>query len=316
MAGPSIPTSPPSAATVTVTDRLGDGPVITSTLIADRAAPGADAAVPGAGTAHGFTATAPISGVGTHTVCASVAGVRTADVVTDLGCKTVTVAPAAPLGAFDTVGTPDRRSVSMTGWAADPDAPTVASTVSVTVSNGAGTTTTTLDAGIDYPADLGSGLGRAHAFNATLPLTADGVNTVCVTSISRSDAAVKTDLGCKDVTVAWLHGWLDKATPTTSGSTRTIAVGGWAIDQGAPTTPVRIALNVTGSNGAKTSTTITADALRADVGRAYPGTGSNHGYSATLKVAAAGTYKVCAVEISPRNPALTKELRCMDVIVK
>ncbi|WP_157970775.1 CAP domain-containing protein [Nakamurella deserti] len=309
------PDQPTAAATVTVTDRLAGGPATSTTVVASAPHAGADRAVPGAGPAHGFTVTAPISGVGEHAVCATVAGVRAAGVVTDLGCRTVTVTPATPVGAFDTVGTPDRRSVSVTGWAADPDAPTTPSTVAVVITNSAGTTTTTLDAATGYPVDLGSGLGRDHAFSATLPLTADGVNTVCVRSVSRSTATVTTDLGCRTVTVAWMHGWLDKITPATAGGVRTLTVAGWAIDQGVPTTPTPVQLKVTGPSGYTTTTTVTANASRADVGRAFPGTGANHGYLATLKVPAAGSYQVCATEVSPRNPALTKLLRCLSVTV-
>jgi hypothetical protein len=141
------------------------------------------------------------------------------------------------------------------------------------------------------------------------------VNTVCVRSVSRSSATVTTDLGCRTVTVAWLHGWLDKVTPTTAGGVRTLAVAGWAIDQGVPTTPTPVRLTVTGPGGYASTSTVTANALRADVGRAFPGTGSNHGYTATLKVPAAGAYQVCATEISPRDPALTKLLRCLPVTV-
>jgi hypothetical protein len=187
--------------------------------------------------------------------------------------------------------------------------------VTVAVTNSTGTTTTTVNAGGEYPVDLGSGLGRAHAFAATVPLTADGSSTVCVRSVSRASATVSTDLGCKTVTVAWMHGWLDKVTPATYAGVRTLTMAGWAIDQGAPTTPVRVALTITGPNGFASTTTVTADGLRADVGRAFPGTGSNHGFVGTAKVPTAGIYQVCAVEISARNPALTKKLRCVPTTV-
>ncbi len=308
------PDQPTAGATVTVTDRIA-GASASATVVATAGHPTSGTAVPGAGDAHGFTLSTPISGVGEHTVCATAAGVRATTVVADLGCRTVTVAPAAPLGSLDAVTTPDRRTVSIAGWAADPDVPTTPSTVRVTVTNSAGTTTTTLDAAGQLAAEPAPGVGRAHGFTAALPLTAEGPSTVCVRSVSRSSDTVGTDLGCRTVTVTWLHGWLDKATPSTVAGVRTVAVAGWAIDQGVPTTPVSVALKVTAPNGAVTTTTVKADALRADVGRAFPGTGDRHGYQATLKVATAGTYQVCATEISPRDPALTKQLRCLPVTV-
>lgn len=308
------PDQPTSGATVTITDRFG-ATSTTSTVVANATDAAAEATVPGAGTAHGFTTVAAISGPGDHSICASVAGIAATTVVTDLGCRTVTVDPAAPVGTFDTVGTPDRRSVSLAGWAADPDFPLAPSTVTVAVTNSAGTTTTTLTAGADYATDLGSGLGRTHAFTGTLPLTAEGVNTVCVRSVSRSSATLGTDLGCRSVSVTWLHGWLDKVTPTTSGTTRTLAVAGWAIDESVPLTATPVALKVTGPNGYAATTTVQADALRADVGRAFAGTGNNHGFVTTLKVPAKGSYQVCATEISPRDPSLSRQLRCMAVTV-
>lgn len=309
------PDQPTSPATVTVSDRVGTGPVTTTTIVAGAVNVGVDGAVPGAGTAHGFTGSIAVTGAGQHTLCASVAGVRTPQVVTDLGCKTVTVAPAAPVGALDTVVSPDRRTVTVSGWAADPDQPTAAATVTVAITNSAGTTRTTLDAAGTYPTALAAGLGQAHGFTGSLPLTASGTNTVCVTAVSRSSATVTTDLGCRTVTVVWLHGWLDKVTPTVSGSTRTLTIAGWAIDQGAPVTAAPVTLTVTGPAGT-TRTVVRADALRADVGRAFPGTGNNHGYVSTVKVPKAGAYTVCATVVSTRDATVSKQLRCMAVTVR
>ncbi|MEO5832619.1 MAG: CAP domain-containing protein, partial [Nakamurella sp.] len=308
------PDQPTKPATVTVSDRVGTGPATTVRIVADSTNSGVDAAVPGAGTAHGFTGSMTLAGVGEHTLCTSVAGIRATQVVTDLGCKTVTVAAAAPVGGLDTVTSPDRRSVVVTGWASDPDQPTLASTVVVAITNRLGTTRTTLSAEGAYTIALAAGLGQSHGFSGLVPLTADGTNTVCATAVSRSSATVTTDLGCRDVTVGWLQGWLDKVTPAVSAGNRTLAVAGWAIDQGAPTTPAPVTLTVTGPAGT-TTTVVQAGALRADVGRVFAGTGSNHGFLTSVAVARAGAYTVCAGVASLRDATQFKQLRCVSLTV-
>lgn len=308
------PDQPTKPATVTVSDRLGGGPATTTRIVADATNAGVDGAVRGAGPAHAFAAAVPVTGVGEHTLCTTVGGIRTAGISVDLGCRTVTVAPAAPVGSFDSAVSADRRTVTVAGWAADPDQPAAASTVTVAVTNATGTTRTTLTAGGTAVAPLPATVGQAHAFTGTVPLTATGTSTVCVTAVSRSGPTVTTDLGCRSVTVAWLHGWLDSVTPAVAGGTRTLAVRGWAIDQGSPTSAAPVTLTVTGPSG-KTSTVVPAGALRADVGRAFTGTGDNHGYLTTLKVAKAGTYTVCATVASLTNPTQLTQLRCVPVTV-
>jgi uncharacterized protein YkwD len=311
------PDQPTAAATVTVTDKPTSGATVTTKLVADKPSPAAAAAVPGAGNNHGFSGTTTVTGAGVHTICATVTGVRNAAVSTALDCKTVTVAGAVkPVGAFDTISAPNPNTVAITGWAADPAAPTKASTITVKITNAAGTTVTkNIPAGQAYPTDVAAGLGKNHAFTTTLPLASDGANTVCVTAVSTTDAALTTDLGCKAVTVNWLSGWLDDATPKTDSSGRTILVRGWAVDRGALTAAASITITVTAPTGKVTSVTVKADKSRPDVAGAIPGAGDNHGYLNTIKVAAAGDYQICTSIVNPRDAAAGKDLRCVTVTV-
>ena len=66
------------------------------------------------------------------------------------------------------------------------------------------------------------------------------------------------------------------------------------MDEDAPTQALDVHVYVDG----KLATQVVADRARADIGRAFPGAGSLHGYSATLDVAP-GTHQVCTYAITP-----------------
>jgi hypothetical protein len=82
-------------------------------------------------------------------------------------------------------------------------------------------------------------------------------------------------------------GWVDEVR-TAFGL---VAVGGWAID---PDTadPVQVHVYID-----SVGRILTADAERADVGAAYPGYGSRHGFSATYPISP-GTHQVCVYAIN------------------
>ena len=84
-------------------------------------------------------------------------------------------------------------------------------------------------------------------------------------------------------------GRLDAATPVPGG----IRVSGWAIDPNT-TGPIRVHLYVDGVGRAN----ILADRSRPDVGRAYPGSGSSHGFAVEIRDVAPGARSVCAYGIS------------------
>lgn len=314
------PDQPTTAATVTITDTKPSGATSTlRTVLANQTSPVSATAVPGSGTAHAFNGTSVVTGSGIHTICATVAANRFAAVIVPLGCQNVTVAGSQkPVGMLGTVTTPTATSVTVTGWAADPGYPTGVSTVTVKITTYRGITETkNLPANGVYPTEVAAGLGRNHAFSATVPLPLDGTSSVCVTAVSRDDASLTTDLGCKSVTANWIDGWQDKVTPATDAkNVRTIDVKGWTIDQAAMTAPVTVKIAVTAPNGTVSTTSVVANALRADVGTAHPGAGNNHGYLSTVKVTAAGNYKVCSTAISTGNASITKSLSCTTVTVK
>ncbi|ROQ36635.1 hypothetical protein EDF46_3178 [Frondihabitans sp. PhB188] len=102
--------------------------------------------------------------------------------------------------------------------------------------------------------------------------------------------------------VATTAGHLDSA----AGGLGTVSVRGWALDT-STTAPIKVALSF--GTAAKT---VTAGATRADVASAYPGSGSKHGFSATLD-ADPGTYDLCATAIGAN--AATSLISCSPVTV-
>ena len=104
------------------------------------------AAFPEAGAAHGFDVSRPV-GVGRHQVC--LYGINTGQGSGNvlLGCSTVTTTAAAyqPMGALDEAAR-SGSTLTVRGWAFDPDQPTAASQVHVYVD---GVAVAVLTAGAD-----------------------------------------------------------------------------------------------------------------------------------------------------------------------
>lgn len=305
-----------AASVITVKDTAADGTVASYTTPANVARNELSAKFPAAGAAHGFAYSYLTAGRGSHSVCATVVnqGAGIGDV--DLGCLTYSV--GNPVGSFDTATTPTQQAVSVTGWTVDPAAANTANTITAKVTNSAGTIETKgIAAGAALSADAPvAGAGRNHGYSATVPLTADGDNSICLSAVS-VDGKVSTDLGCKTVTVNSLGGWLDRATAATDAAgKRTIKVEGWAVDKSNLTATSNVRLDLTNAAGKVLTSTVAANTARPDVGRAVPGAGNQHGYISTVTVPAAGAYKVCGTALSTRNSAVTKQLTCVSVTVK
>jgi len=95
---------------------------------------------------------------------------------------------------------------------------------------------------------------------------------------------------------------------TVSGSTVTIA--GWAWDQDTPTTPIDVHIYIDDQGLA-----VHADGYRPDVAAARPAAGPNHGYSATVNVAA-GSHRVCSYGINaPGTDGDNVLLGCKTIVV-
>ena len=80
-----------------------------------------------------------------------------------------------------------------------------------------------------------------------------------------------------------------------------VSLHGWAADTRTPAQPINVGYSIT--TGTKTVLgRIRAGEVRADVGRAYPALGNNHGFNTTSYVAP-GAYTVCAWAMDPAGGA-------------
>ena len=259
----------------------------------------------GIGPAHGFTATFTTT-PGNHTVCAY--GIDTAGGANpSLGCRLFTAAPSVqrpPLGVVDSI-TQNGSTMTMTGWAFDPNTSAPITVTAYVDGTAVGSRTANVrrtDVGIVY------GNGDLHGY--AIAWAADpGRREVCLRARDSSDGT-EVALTCRTVTVAAVTG--TNAAPigvidsAQAGNGR-ITVSGWALD---PDTVASIGVHVYVDGGWGDATV--ADVERTDVAAAY-GKGANHGYTVSIP-AARGLRQVCAYAIDASvgpNPAF----QCVAVTV-
>lgn len=250
------------------------------------AVPRADVAqvYPDAGARQGFTH-AFTAAPGTRQVCAYAID-PAAPTNTPLGCRSVLV-NRLPLGHLEEV-TAAASTVSLRGWALDPDV-TAPVDVHLYVDGAWGGSVradaSRPDVGSVYPAS-GDGHGFTRSFTA-----APGTRQVCAYAIDTATAG-NTPIGCRSVVVTAPP----NRAPLTHFESLTVAgsavtLTGWALDPDVAG-PIDVHVYVNGAWGGVVRT----DLPRADVGRAYPGTGDQHGFSRTF-TAGRGTHQVCVFAI-------------------
>jgi len=278
-------------------------------LTGDRPRADIGAAFPGAGSAHGFTGTVP-AGPGAHQVCVYGIDIGSGSTNPQLGCRTVTVAPAVhgPVGFWDST-VASGRTVALTGWVLDPDAPEAAGSVHVYV-DGRFTAAVAADAARPDVAAFYPGLDVAvqHGYRTTMTLHS-GVHQVCVYAINQGAGTDNPAQGCTTVSVsaaAWDPvGVLDSVTVT--GITATVT--GWAFDPDAPDSPSRAHLYVDGAFRSD----VAVDARRPDVGSAF-GVGDSHGLSVRVSLPA-GDHALCVYALNAGDGSTNPFLGCRTVTV-
>jgi SpoIID/LytB domain protein len=270
-------------------------------LTANQQRPDVGAAYPTSGPNHGFATELPAT-PGTHTVCVYAINTPTG-LNPGLGCRTVTVAAnQPPYGALDAVTSTRTNSITLAGWAIDPD-----TTNPIDVHIYLDTTLYALTANQQRP-DVGAAYptsGPNHGFATELPAT-PGTHTVCVYAIN-TPTGLNPGLGCRTVTVAANqppYGALDAVTSTRTNS---ITLAGWAIDPDT-TNPIDVHIYLD-----TTLYALTANQQRPDVGAAYPTSGPNHGFATELP-ATPGTHTVCVYAINTPT-GLNPGLGCRTVTV-
>jgi SpoIID/LytB domain protein len=264
-----------------------------ATVTADGNRPDIGAAYPAAGPNHGYDTHIGI-GPGFHNVCARALNVGGGGDVT-LGCRVVNISND-PTGSLDVV----RRvpgSVLVAGWSLDPDTADpikVHTYVDGTFQGEAIANRTRNDVGAAAPP-----WGPNHGFQLNIPM-GPGAHQVCSYGINVGPGTKNPQLGCRTVTVASdPMGSLDGSTRTANSA----HIKGWSIDPDT-TDPIKVHLYVDNQFAGE----VTAAGSRPDVGNAFPGYGSNHGYEADVNVPA-GRHTVCAYGINV-GPGTNRLLGC------
>lgn len=185
----------------------------------------------------GYVASVQVSD-GPHTVCAYAID-TSGGVASMLGCSSVVAANRAPVGTIDYLASPAPGSVTVQGWAFDPDS---MDPIGVHLYlDGAGVLATTASGSRPDVAAV-YGQGPNHGFSATIEARA-GNHTVCAYGIDTTGGR-NPMIGCSTVTVANSPavGALETVTAVLApggGVRSSVKVTGWAWDFDT-TTPVSV----------------------------------------------------------------------------
>lgn len=268
-------------------------------LVADGPRPDVGIAYPAAGAAHGFDATFPVAG-GVHEVC--VTGVNIGlGANSVLGCRSVVVARATPIGTLDAASVPAPGQVRVAGWAVDPHT-TGPVEVAVRADGAEVGRFRAKEERSDVAAAL-PGFGSGHGFDVVVPV-AEGTHQVCVDAIPVSGTD-PTPLGCS-VVDGDSFGALESVAVTPQRTT----VTGWAIDHDVPG-PTSIAVYVDGV----TSGPRLADVPRRDLASVFPDHGAEVGYDVVLDPLPSGTHTLCVHALDNGHLTTDAPLGCRTLAV-
>lgn len=170
-----------------------------------------------------------------------------------------------PIGHFD-MAVRLAGGVGVSGWALDPN---TASSVAVHIYvDGRWATQATANATRGDVASAFPGYGSAHGFNTFVPVSS-GPHSVCIYVINKGAGTANPQLGCTYVQNS-PFGNLERALPTPTGT----RVSGWAIG---PDSRGAVGVHLYFNGGWIRA--LNAGNGRSDVGAAFPGYGSGHGFS-------------------------------------
>jgi GH25 family lysozyme M1 (1,4-beta-N-acetylmuramidase) len=237
---------------------------------------------------------------GNRQVCAYAINVGSGTANTDLGCRSVAVKGGVPFGNFEKVS-PGVGQSRVQGWVLDPDTTEPVDVHVYVDGNWGGSGRANVarpDVGAAYPS-----MGASHGFSFDVPV-ASGTHEVCVYAINVGAGGSNPKLGCRTVT--------NSPAPVGSvdGGGRLfdiLGINGWALDPDT-TGPVTVAILVDGVE----AKWVTADVSRPDVGAAFPGYGSSHGYD-TFVFSTPGPHRVCAVALNAGAGFGNTKLGCRDL---
>ncbi len=173
-----------------------DGKLATEAT-ANTSRPDVGAAYPTYGANHGFTVSANAS-AGQHQVCVYALNAGPGDANPSLGCRTVVVPTANPMGHLD-AATGGSGQVTASGWTLDPNTPApidVAIYIDGHVATQAQANLLRPDIAVAFP-----GYGANHGFSVHVAAT-PGPHQLCAFGLNTGAGDANTYLGCAAVTVS------------------------------------------------------------------------------------------------------------------
>jgi hypothetical protein len=265
------------------------------------------AAHPEAGAAHGYRINVKVPH-GTSKVCAYAINVGSGTTNPQLGgCQNVTV-QLSPIGALERADVVGARTVRVSGWTLDREAPATSLRVHLYV-DGRAVAGVTADGPRPDVEAARPGAGPLHGYGRDLVLGTGGSHRVCAYGINAPGTQGGNPvLGC--VTVALptgVRGALDSVTAVSPGQ---YDVAGWALDTGARTSPLRVHVYVDGT----ARSGVTADGPWAGYASVFPDAGPAHAYSARVTLTP-GTHTVCTYGIGLVAGSGNPQIGCRTITV-
>jgi hypothetical protein len=221
-------------------------------------------------------------------------------------CRTLVGSAPSPIGAFDAAFVTQengKASIRVSGWGMNSAATAEMSEMNFYLKGPSGQVT-----GFAFPADkprpdleaVFGTVGPNHGFVNSLPLDKPGAYEVCAyVNVGSYFGSQASFLGCRALQAqpSAPYGALDFMTNLESNGVSSLSFGGWAIDRALPTQAINVDVYIDRPNGTSVGVRTSASGERRDVGAAYPGTGTKHGFSGSLPVSSPGVYRACAFAI-------------------
>ncbi|MDQ3933199.1 MAG: hypothetical protein M3340_01055 [Actinomycetota bacterium] len=290
---------------------------------AEMSRPDVATAFPGAGPDHGYNSAFGGISPGEHTVY--VYGINIAGGGDNplLGTQKVTVphtAAGSPFGSFDSADGRVGGAARVRGWTIDPDDRVAVTDVHAYIDGPAGSGARGIDlgrAGDSRPdvANVHSGAGDKHGFDKAIDGLAPGVHTVWIYGINAAGGGENPLLGVRTIKVPGPDpiGNVESVSGAAGGF---IQLSGWVMDPDAPRTPTSVHAYVDGPAGSGAPlAAVDAGMSRPDVAVAFPGAGSEHGYSSAFGGISPGEHTVYVYGINAAGGGQNPLLRTVKVTV-
>ncbi|WP_140395093.1 zinc metalloprotease [Arthrobacter sedimenti] len=268
---------------------------------------------------HGYDESISINAPGRYSVCSHAIGQY---FNTALGCKTVEVSAAPPIGSLDEVKV-EKTSTSallrIRGWTMERENALASIPVHIYVTDPSGRRTGTAFSANKTRSDVNTAFSVAgnHGYEETVQAPIAGLYEVCAYGIAVSPSSTEnTRLGCISVNTGFAEapkGYLDSARIDATADGIFLEARGWTVDRDMAPASTTVHTYITYPDGSRRGFAYPTGQLRTDANRAL-GIGGQHGYTTRTPITQRGTYQVCTygIGISPYSPG-NSPLGCASV---